>query len=177
MRSISLIAASLLACAGMPPAQAQTFGPPIQGLCLLSRVGAIAASRAGQSMQAQLKQMQGSLNGDLAQRRAALDQQRRQLEARQSAIAPIEYQRQLTALNQQAQTLEQQQNTRFIAVQQRGQQQIDGALGQALSRVVTRTACSVVMERDHAYGWNNAMDITGAVTKEIDGILPAIALQ
>ncbi|UIJ45516.1 OmpH family outer membrane protein [Sphingomonas cannabina] len=176
MRSISLIAASLLACAGMP-AQAQTFGPPIQGLCLLSRAGAIAASRAGQSMQAQLKQMQGSLNGDLAQRRAALDQQRRQLEARQSAIAPIEYQRQLTALNQQAQTLEQQQNARFIAVQQRGQQQIDGALGQALSRVVTRTACSVVMERDHAYGWNNAMDVTGAVTKEMDAILPAIALQ
>lgn len=176
MRSISVILASLLACAGAP-ASAQTFGPPITGLCLLSRASAINASRAGQSMQAQLKQMQASLSGDLARQRAALDQQRRQLEARQSSIAPIEYQRQLTALNQQVQQLDQQQNGRFIAAQTRGQQQIDIALGQALGQVITRSACSVVIERDHSYGWNNAMDITGAVTKEMDAILQTLVLQ
>jgi Skp family chaperone for outer membrane proteins len=144
---------------------------------MLSRAGAINASRAGQSMQAQLRQMQASLNGDLAQRRASLDQQRRALEARQSAIAPIEFQRQLTALNQQAQTLEQQQNARFIAAQTKGQQQIDRALNNALSRVITRNACSVVMERDNAYGWNNAMDITPLVAREMDGELQSVLLQ
>src|SRR5688500_8027156 len=98
MRLTGLSAALLMVCAGAP-ASAQTFGPPITGLCLLSRANAISASRAGQSMQAQLKQMQSSLTGELAQRRAAVEQQRRQLEGRQSAIAPIEYQRQLAALN------------------------------------------------------------------------------
>lgn len=176
MRIISLFAASLLACAGVA-APAQTFGPPIQGLCLLSRTGAIAASRAGQSMQAQLRQMQGALSGDLARQRATIDQQRRALEARQNSTAPIEYQRQLSALNQQAQILEQQQNARFIAAQTRGQQQIDGALNNALGRVVTRTSCSVVLERDNAYGWNNTMDITPAVTREMDGLLQSVALQ
>jgi len=176
MRPIGFIAASMLAC-GAAPAPAQTFGPPIGGMCLMSRAGAIGASRAGQSMQAQLKQMQAALNGELAQRRAALDQQRRQLKARQGAIAPIEYQRQLAALGQQSQSLDQQQNARFIVAQQRGQQQIDRALNDALGRVVTRNACSVVMERDHAYGWNNAMDITLAVAKEMDAILPSVALQ
>lgn len=176
MRIISLFAASLFACAGIA-APAQTFGPPIQGLCLLSRNGAISASRAGQSMQAQLKQMQASLNGELAQRRATLDQQRRQLEARQSATAPIEYQRQLAGFNQQAQALEQQQNARFIAAQARGQQQVDRALNHALGRVVTGSICSVVLERDNAYGWNNAMDITPAVAREMDGVLQNVVLQ
>jgi Skp family chaperone for outer membrane proteins len=176
MRLIGLSAALLLVCAALP-ASAQTFGPPISGLCLLSRTNAISASRAGQSMQVQLKQMQTSLSGELAQRRAAVDQQRRQLESRQSAIAPIEYQRQLTNLSQQAQTLEQQQNALFIAAQTRGQQQIDRALNEALARVITRTACSIVMERDHAYGWNNAMDITPAVAREMNNIAQAVSLE
>lgn len=176
MRLTGLSAALLLVCAGVP-ASAQTFGPPITGLCLLSRANAISASRAGRSMQGQLKQMKTSLTGELAQRRAAVEQQRRQLEGRQSAIAPIEYQRQLAVLNQQAQAIEQQQNARFIAAQTIGQQQIDRALNEALTRVITRSVCSLVMERDHAYGWNNAMDVTPAVTREMDGILQAVAIR
>ncbi|HWW26513.1 MAG TPA: OmpH family outer membrane protein [Caulobacter sp.] len=158
-------------------ATAQTFGPPITGMCLLSRVGAIGASHAGQSMQVQLRQLQASLSSELAQRRASLDVQRRALEGRQAAIAPIEFQRQLAGLNQQAQALEQQQNARFIAAQTRAQQQVDRALNDALTRVITRSACSVVMERDNAYGWNNAMDITPATAREMDGVLQAVTIQ
>lgn len=176
MRSITLpLAALVLACIGAPAA-AQTFGPPIEGLCLLSRTSAISASRAGQSMQAQLRQLQASLSGELAQSRAALQQQRRALQAQQNATAPIEYQRRQAALDQQLQALDQQQNGRFIAAQQRAQQQIDRALGVALGRVVTSNTCSVVMERDNSYGWNNAMDITPAVTREMDGILQVVNL-
>lgn len=175
MRSLTLLAASLLACLGAPAA-AQTFGPPIEGLCLLSRAGAISASRAGQSMQGQLAQLRTSLSGQLAQQRAALEQQRRALEAQRNATAPIEYRRRQAALDQQLQALDQQQNGRFIAAQQRAQQQIDRALGAALGRVVTSNACSVVMERDNSYGWNNAMDITPAVIREMDRILQAVDL-
>lgn len=121
--------------------------------------------------------MQVSLNGDLAQRRAALDQQRRELETRQASIAPIDYKRQMGALVQEAQRLEQAQNVRFIAVQQRGQQQLDRALGEALAKVITRQACSLVLERDSSYGWNNAMDITAAVTNEMDLLIKAVVLQ
>jgi len=162
MRWFGLCVTSLLLLVSVP-ASAQTFGAPVPGMCLLSRTGAIGASRAGQSMQAQL--------------RTAIDRDRRALEGRQSAIAPIEFQRQLGVLNQQAQAFEQQQNARFIAAQTRGQQQIDRALNEALSRVITRNACGVVMERDHAYGWNNAMDITSAAAREMDGILQNVALQ
>lgn len=174
MRIIILLAAFAFASVS---ASAQTFGPPIQGLCLLSRNGAIGASRAGQSMQAQLKLMQGALSGDLARQRSAIDQQRRTLEARQNSTAPIEYQRQFSALNQQAQSIEQQQNMRFIAAQTRGQQQIDRALSTALGRIVTRANCSVVLERDNSYGWNNAMDITPAVAQEMDSLLESVTLQ
>ncbi|WP_332817942.1 OmpH family outer membrane protein [Sphingopyxis sp.] len=176
MRIIILFAASAFTFASVT-ASAQTFGPAIQGLCLLSRNGAIGASRAGQSMQAQLKQMQGALSGDLARQRSSIDQQRRTLEARQNSTAPIEYQRQLSALNQQAQAIEQQQNVRFIAAQTRGQQQIDQALGTALGRIVTRANCSVVLERDNSYGWNNAMDITPIVAREMDSLLQSVTLQ
>lgn len=176
MRFLLVLAVSSLFFVGAS-ASAQTFGPPIAGMCLLSRTAAIGASRAGQSLQAQLKQMQASLSAQLAQQRAAIDQQRRALEARQNATAPIDYQRQLAGLNQQAQALDQQQNARFIAAQTRGQQQIDQALNNALSRVVTRSACSVVFERDDAYGWNNAMDVTQAVAHEMDGMLQAVSLN
>jgi Skp family chaperone for outer membrane proteins len=176
MRFILMLAIPSLVFAGAS-ASAQTFGPPIAGMCLLSRAAAISTSRAGQSMQAQLKQMQASLSAQLAQHRAAIDQQRRALEARENTTAPIEYQRQLAGLNQQALALDQQQNARFIAAQTRGQQQIDQALNNALSRVITRSGCSVVFERDNAYGWNNAMDITQAVAHEMDGILQSISLN
>ncbi|WP_423602482.1 OmpH family outer membrane protein [Sphingomonas sp. MS122] len=177
MRYIGPLVAFLLTYCVSAPAAAQTFGPSIQGLCLLSRSGAISGSRAGQSLQVQLRQMQASLSGDLARQRATIDQQRRTLAGRQNAIAPIEYQRQRAALDQQAQALEQQHNARFIAAQQRGQQQIDRVLNEALARVITRTACGVVLERDHAYGWNNAMDITPSVSREMDGLLASVSLQ
>jgi Skp family chaperone for outer membrane proteins len=176
MRSIGVLLTGLAMLAAAP-ASAQTFGPPVAGLCLLSRAGAISASRAGQSLQAQLRQMQASLNADLAQRRASIDQQRRLLEAQQGVIAPIEFQRQLAGLNQQAQTLDQQQNARFIAAQTRGQQQVDRTLNDALSRIITRNACGVVIERDNAYGWNNAMDITPATAREMDSVLQAVTIQ
>ena len=176
MRWIDLLAASLLVCVGTPAA-AQTFGPPISGMCLLSRTSAIAASQAGKSLQAQLKPMQARLSAELAQQRGAIEQRRQQLQARQNTIAPIEYQRQLATLNQQAQSLDQQQNARFIAAQTQAQQQIDRALNAALSSVITRHSCSVVIERNSAYGWNNAMDITPAVTVEIDKILQTVELR
>ena len=176
MLLIRLVSAALLACTATS-LSAQTFGPPVAGMCLLSRTAAIGASRAGQSMQALLGQMQAMLKGELAQRRAAIDQQRRALEGRRNATAPIEYQRQSALLDQHAQALEQQQNARFIAAQTHGQQQIDSALGEALARVITRQACGVVLERDQSYGWNNAMDITGAVTSEMDAILQAVTIQ
>lgn len=176
MRSVTVLAVFLLACLGAP-AGAQIFGPPITGLCLLSRTSAIDASRAGQAMQRQLRQMQSSLSSELAQSRAALEQQRQALEARRNATAPIEYQRQQAALDQQIQALDQQQNARFITAQQLGQQQIDHALNEALGRVVTRNSCSVVMDRDNSYGWNNAMDITGAVAREMDGLLQTVRLN
>ena len=128
-------------------------------------------------MQAQLREMQASLTGTLAAQRQALERQRQDLEGRQATIAPVEFQRQLAALNQQIQTVEQQQNARFIAAQQQGQQQIDQALNEALGRVVTQSACSVVLERDNAYGWNNSMDITAVVVRELDAVLQRVRMQ
>jgi len=46
-----------------------------------------------------------------------------------------------------------------------------------LAKVVTRQACSLVLERDNSYGWNNAMDITGDVTQEMDATLQTVVLQ
>lgn len=176
MRLTRIIVASLLTCTTVP-LSAQTFGPPIKGVCLLSRAAAISASRAGQSMQAQLKQTQVALNSELTQRRGVIEQQRQALERRQNATAPIEYQRQRAVLDQQAQAFEQQQNARYVAMQEHGQEQVNRALGEALARVITREACSVVFERDQSYGWNNAMDITGGVTVQMDSILPVVKLQ
>jgi Skp family chaperone for outer membrane proteins len=176
MRLTIVLAASLAACAG-GDASAQTFGPPIPGLCLFSRTTAISASLAGQSLQTQVREMQGSLSGNLAAQRQSLEQQRRALEGSQASIAPIDYQRQQNELAQRMKMLEEQQNARFVAAQQQGQQQIDRALNEALGRVVTQTACSVVLERDNAYGWNNAMDITTAVTKAMDAITQQVRVQ
>lgn len=176
MRPVAILAAGLLTCLGNP-APAQTFGPPITGLCLLSRAGAIDASRANQSLQVQLRQMQSSLSGELAQQRTALERQRQALEARRNATAPIQYQREQAALNQQAQALDTKQNAIFIEAQRRGQQQVDRALNEALARVITQKACSVVMERDNSYGWNNAMDITGAVTEQMNSLLQTVVIR
>jgi len=175
MRLTKFIAALLVICA-TPPVAAQTFGPPIKGVCLLSRVSAVNASRASQSLNAELKKKKDLLSTELAKHRAALDEQRHALDVRQDRIAPIEYQRRKAVLDRQVQQLEKELNTRFIAAQAHGQQQVDNALNQALSRVITRNACSFVMERDTTYGWNNAMDITSAVTQEMNAILTTIAI-
>jgi Skp family chaperone for outer membrane proteins len=176
MRSISLVAASLLTFTAAP-LSAQTFGPPIPGMCLLSRASAISGSQVNQSLQSQLQQLRSQLSGDLSNRRTAIDQQIRALEAGRNTIAPVEYERQKAELERQAQLLDQQQNSAFIAAQTQGQQQIDNVVNQALSRVITSRGCSVVLERDGAYGWNNAMDITESVAREMDSIAATVRIR
>lgn len=175
MRLNKFAAAAGLICLAAP-VFAQTFGPPIKGVCLLSRASAINAARASQSLKVELEKKKASLSNELAKHRAVIDEQRRILDARQDRIAPIEYQSQRSALDRRMQQLEQQLNARFITAQTLGQRQVDDALNQALARVITQSACSFVMERDHTYGWNNAMDITRAVTQEMDFILTTVTV-
>lgn len=178
MRAYLLIAV----CAAIPAtsfAQAQppVFGPPIAGVCLLSRQSAVSTSLAGRSMQSHLGNMRSGLSDQLTRQAQMIDQERRVLVAGQGNVAPTEYQRRMGALEQRAQTLSRSQdaaNARLQAAQTQAQAQVDAALGNALARVVTRSQCSLVLERDITYGWNNAMDITAAVVDEMDSQLRAI---
>ena len=158
------IATAILASAA--PAAGQDgpkFGPPIKGICLFARDVALEGSRKGQEIKGRIGHAE-------------------QLVAKQVAADKARIQNELLALNQadsarRIQLMEQLNTiTRFetdakarIAAQSAAAfATIEPKLVAALTQVIGRRSCSLIVERSITYGWNNAMDITGEVIAEID---------
>lgn len=146
-----------------PPAEGIRFGPPIPGLCLLSRADALAGSRAAQAAQARIDRARALVAqqaaGDRARIQAALvGPEGSDPSARAALLQRLDAVRRVEA---DAEARIAAQSTAAFAT-------IEQDMASALGVVVGRKRCSLIVERSITYGWSNAMDVTPDVIAEMD---------
>ncbi|MGH7023565.1 MAG: OmpH family outer membrane protein [Caulobacteraceae bacterium] len=176
LAALIVVGLASLAC----PAPAQTFGPPIQGVCVFDRRAALDRSQAGVSANQQIAQFAQGIRAELGAQRAAIVADDRALAARKGATPAAQYQEAVAQLRQRYQALDQTAKTRDAQLRRTSDaaaELIGKAMGPALDVVLTEHRCALVVERADLYGANPAMDITAPVIQAINARLPLISLR
>ena len=158
------IAACILALADSAAAQGgPKFGPPIPGVCLFARAVALEGSRYGREIKNRIGHAEALVSSQVKTDKARIEAELAALGQKDTArrLALLEALNTVTKFETDARAR--------IAAQSAGAfAAIEPKLVSALSTVISRRSCSLIVERSITYGWNNTMDITDEVVAEID---------
>jgi Skp family chaperone for outer membrane proteins len=184
-RPLALTAALFMASASVAmaqtpasPAAGQSLsaGPPVPGLCVLSREAVIANTKVGQAVSARLKtltdQAQAEVNGERgpleAEAKAMSGLSGAQLKARQDALAP-----RLAALQQKAA----QRSREIEATQAKALNRVAQELQPVVVQVYKSHNCGILFSRDAMLGGNPSADLTAAVVQGLDARITTITFD
>jgi Skp family chaperone for outer membrane proteins len=168
------------------PAPAQTYatpptyGPPAPGVCLFSQAAALSQSRAGVSVDQQLKQFAQGADAELGAQRAAILADDHALAAQKASLSTADYDQRVAQMRQRYAELD---RTRAIRDAQLNQTrrdaatQIAAALNPSLSEAITMRKCSVVFDRNVTLGFGDGMDITPVVIQRMDARLSYVTVR
>lgn len=156
-----------LALPAAASAKSPAFGPPIPGVCLFAKKYAMTQSPAARAVEDRIAGAERALADAVARQAAVFAQQKQELARQKTTLGAIEYDRRVTVLQQQeasAAIVSQQQHHRLESEAARARAGLEQRMADALAQVVSTKRCSLIVERDATYGWNNQMDITTAVS-------------
>ena len=158
-----------------PAANPNPMGPPIAGICLFGRDGAIANSKAGQATDARLRQLGQGVQAELNPEQQAIIAENNALKVGGANIPALQRDQRIGALQKRATAFTQLQQLRTAQLQATRTQALDQILkpmDQVLGPISTAHHCSVVIERSATYGFNQAMDLTPDVVRQLDVRMP-----
>src|SRR5262249_12159251 len=150
------------------------YGPPPPGVCLFSQLDALAKSRAGISVDQQLKQFAQGADAELSAQRNAIMADDRSLAAQKASLAPADYDQGVAPIRRRYAELDRTRTQRDAQLNQTRRyaaEQIMAVLTPSLSEAVTLRKCGVLFDRGVALRFADGMDITPTVIQRMDARL------
>jgi len=153
---------------------AMTGGPPIPGVCVLSREAVFDLSKVGQDVMGQFR-----IARDTAQRQVSAEEGRitadvRDLEAQKSSLTEELYRQRQLELGGRLQELRAEAAKRSQQLEEARQaavKKIADAVQPSIAAVYQRYRCSLLLSRDAVLAGNPGMDVTAEVIKGLDGAI------
>lgn len=168
MLCVGIAALSLPAAAQTGGARGPAFGPALPGICLLAKKDALTGSASSRAVETRIAAAERALATATAQQQATFTTRRGQLAMLQGKLARADYARSLADIDTDERTAIATRSRQAALIASEAAKARAGGeqrLAQALTSVVTAKKCSLIVERDATYGWNNAMDITPDVVR------------
>lgn len=169
------------AAAAAPAANiAPPNGPPIGGLCVFSYDRAIGNSTVGKAYVARMQQLTTQVQAELNPERTAIETEGNTLQTQRASLTQDQLQQRVTALQTRAQTYTQKEELRARELEETKNQQLQkiaNAINPLLASVYTSKACAAVFDQGALLAANPAMDITDAVTGQLNGKMTTIAFE
>ena len=167
--------------AAAPAAAAISHGPPITGICVFSRQGAIGASAAGKAASARLDQLTQVVKAEVQPKETALQNDARTFSTQRASLAAEARTKQEQALTTRAEelrTLSQTRGQQLEATRAKALEQIAAKLGPIAQAVYQSHNCSLLLNGDDAvFASNPAMDITPQVVQQLNAQLPTLSFD
>ena len=180
-RAATPAAAATAAPAAAPAGPPITHGPPLTGVCVFSRQGAVGASSAGKAAAARLEQLAQVVRAELDPQRTSLETDAKAFESQRASLSADARQKQEVALSQRAQTFQQLSDTRrqeLQLTQQKAIGRINEQVGPIAQAVYQSHNCSILLNGDDAvFAANPAMDLTGQVVQQLNTKLPTLTFD
>ncbi len=158
-----------------------THGPPLTGVCVFSRQGAIGASSAGKAAATRLEQLTAQVRAEIQPRETSIQTDVQAFEKSQAGLSADARQKQGQALQaraQELQTLERTRGAQLEATRNKALGQIATRLGPIAQSIYQSRNCSLLLNGDEAvFAANPAMDITGSVVQQLNAQMPTISFE
>jgi outer membrane protein len=168
------------ASAAAPSATAINYGPPIQGMCVMSVDGAIATSTVGKYVDSRLGQIGAQVNAELTGEKGGIDTEARTLDSQRSTLDQNTFEQRATALQARATALERKAQLREREMQATQQQAVGRVLNEMRPLIATAAQqknCAMLVERNSVVMVNPAMDITPAVINALNARMTQFAFD
>ena len=155
-------------------------GPPIGGLCVFSYDRAIGNSTVGKAYVTRMQQLTAQVQAELAPERTAIETEGNTLQTQRASLTGDQLNQRVGALQQRAQayqTKEQQRGAELEETKNQQLQKIATAINPLLAAVYTQRNCAAVFDQASLLAANPAMDITDAVTTQLNGKMTTITFD
>ena len=173
-------AAQAVAAPAPAAAPAIVHGPPIPGMCIFSDARALANSAAGQAANARLQQLKEPLSSAYTTENNALDAEIKAFQARRPTLTPDQIKAQAGPLQERKNALElkaAQQGRQLEITAQTAKQRIQAQIQPIAVSIYQARHCSMLVAGDVTPFFNQAMDITPAVIKQLNASMPTISFD
>jgi len=158
-----------------PPA-----GPPITGLCVFSYDRAIGNSTVGKAYVARMQQLTSQVQAELNPERTAIETEGNTLQTQRASLTQDQLQQRVTALQGRAQTYSQKEELRARELEETKNQQLQKiatTINPLLAAVYNQRNCAAVFDQGALLAANPAMDITDAVTGQLNSKMTTITFD
>ena len=182
-RAAATPAATAPAAAAAPAAQANIAPPPgapIGGLCFFSYDRAIGNSTVGKAYVARMQQLTAQVQAELNPERTAIETEGNTLQTQRASLTQDQLNQRVGALQQRAQAYqakEQQRSQELDETKNQQLQKIATTINPLLAAVYTQRNCAAVFDQASVLAANPAMDITDAVTGQLNGKMTTITFD
>lgn len=167
--------------AGAPqPNFAPPPGPAIGGFCIFSYDKAIGDSVVGKVYLARMQQLAAQVQAELTPERTAVQTEVNTLQTQRATLPADQLQTRGNAVNARIEAYSQKEQLRTQELEEtknRALQQIVNAVNPLLSTVYAQRNCSVVMDQAAFITNNPAMDISPAVTTQLNSRMTTITFD
>ena len=173
-------AARPAAPAAAQPNIAPPSGAPIAGLCVFSYDRAIGNSTVGKAYVARMQQLTAQVQAELNPERTAIETEGNTLQTQRASLTQEQLQQRVTALQGRAQTYSQKEEQRGRELEETKNQQLQkiaNEINPLLANVYTAQKCAAVFDQSALLAANPAMDITDAVTGQLNGKMTTITFE
>lgn len=155
-------------------------GPPIPGVCVLSREAVFDASMVGQDVTAQFKKARDSAQSSVNEKQTKVAGEVKALETSKAQITEDQYKTRQKALADEMRDLRldaAQKSMSLEAARQGAVKKIADKAQPFIAEVYQRYRCSLLLSRDAVLAGNPGMDVTGEVIKGLDKAITKMPLD
>ena len=173
-------AATPVAAAPAPQLPPLTQGPPIAGLCLYNRDGAIAASSAGKAMIQRMQQLRAQAAAEIQGEQQTIKTEADALVAKKSSLSQEQFAQQAQPIQQRQQATERKAEVRQRELEATGEkalQRFDAAAMPVLRTLYEARHCSVLLRGDVILAANPTMDLTDQAVQQLNTSLPTMSFE
>jgi Skp family chaperone for outer membrane proteins len=184
--TLLMVAALTFANASVSSAQAQAdagqslTGPPVAGVCMVSREAIFANAKVGKAASARLKQLSDQAQAQLEAERKPVDADAQAFRSQAASLSPDQRQTREQALSQRVQTV--QAHVTLLT------KQIEATRLKALARIAQEAqpvinsvyqskGCGLLLDRNVVLGGNMSNDLTAAVVQGLDAKVTTITFN
>jgi len=155
-------------------------GPPIAGLCAYNDQLAISLSSVGKAAAARMQQLRQQAQAEVGGEQTTLQADARALEAKRASLTQPQLQQQAAPLQQRAEQLDRKAQIRsreLDVTTQKALGQIHNQIGPIVQSVAASRNCSVILTGETVLAVNPSMDLTQAVTQQLNTRMSTISFD